>query len=336
MGKLTALDFYSGIGGFHAALNTVTDAQIVSAFDMNEHANSVYELNFGQRPCTTNILFLKKETVPHVDLWMLSPPCQPYSRKGLRLARDARSDSFLHLIELLVLLDEKPRYLIVENVLGFESSRVYELLMNALAECHYQVETHIVNPINHGYPYSRPRLFVLARMEPFLGNLAELMPKRDPRPLRDFIQDINPLEFLVSVDDLWKAGKHFDIVLPTDTRSCCITKAYGQYAKGGGSVLQTGSGERQTALEAYNELYKQKTEGQWYQCLENPLEELKLRYWTPREIANLHGFPSDYVMPDLTNKAWYRLLGNSLHVKLVADLLAYLLEARDSSHLQCR
>lgn len=48
---MRALEFYSGIGGLHwALLEAVPGAEVVSAFDINEVANDVYEHNFGCRP----------------------------------------------------------------------------------------------------------------------------------------------------------------------------------------------------------------------------------------------------------------------------------------------
>ena len=56
------------------------------------------------------------------------------------------------------------------------------------------------------------------------------------------------------------------------------------------------------------------------------LQQLHLRYFTPREVANLHSFPSTFSFPPhVTIKQQYALLGNSLSVAVVADLLTYLL-----------
>ncbi len=56
------------------------------------------------------------------------------------------------------------------------------------------------------------------------------------------------------------------------------------------------------------------------------LQQLHLRYFTPREVANLHSFPSSFSFPPhVTIKQQYALLGNSLSVAVVADLLTYLL-----------
>ncbi|CAF1524928.1 unnamed protein product, partial [Didymodactylos carnosus] len=70
----------------------------------------------------------------------------------------------------------------------------------------------------------------------------------------------------------------------------------------------------------------------WYQCKnDKQLEEtmksklkqfVQLRYFTPKEIANLHCFPVDYKFPQqITVKQCYQLLGNSLNVFVVALLI---------------
>ena len=63
-------------------------------------------------------------------LWLLSPSCQPYTvlnplAKG---AEDPRAKSFIRLMEEvlpeLVQMDKHPRYMLVENVAGFEVRRL--------------------------------------------------------------------------------------------------------------------------------------------------------------------------------------------------------------------
>lgn len=60
------------------------------------------------------------------DLWLLSPSCQPYTvlnplAKG---AEDPRAKSFIHLMEdvlpELAAMARQPKYMLVENVAGFE------------------------------------------------------------------------------------------------------------------------------------------------------------------------------------------------------------------------
>ena len=52
---------------------------------------------------------------------------------------------------------------------------------------------------------------------------------------------------------------------------------------------------------------------------------LRLRYFTPREVANLMGFPVEFGFPETTSiKQRYRTLGNSINVALVAQLMRLL------------
>ena len=120
---------------------------------------------------------------------------------------------------------------------------------------------------------------------------------------------------------LWKAGEVCDIVRPDSRQSCCFTKAYGHHVEGAGSFLQQAPavdivavGERFRAALAAGE-----TAGP---C---PLAEARLRYFSEHEVARLLGFPRRFRFPrEISRRQRYRLLGNSLSVTVVAELLRYL------------
>ena len=340
------LDFYSGIGGFHQALHELGMLfQIIGAFDMNENANKVYQQNFGISVSKKNIGHLVQHDIDGVaSMWLCSPPCQPYSRKGERKTNDARSDSFTKLLHLLRTLDMPPEFIMIENVLGLEKSEIFPLICSTFLDCGYTWQAFIVNPKNHGFPYSRPRLFILARrcsafakpeyntkIQDAPGDIIPIIPSKT---LDSFLDDGVPLEeYKVIENDLWKAGGFYDIVTPNDIRSCCITKSYGNFAKGGGSILSTcaTANEILDGQHCFQDLYHTHktvatTDGPWWKDLgECPLTKLNARYFTPREIARIHGFPESYkISMETLTKQWYKLLGNSLHVTMVKYLLEYL------------
>lgn len=61
------------------------------------------------------------------------------------------------------------------------------------------------------------------------------------------------------------------------------------------------------------------------QSIGDRMLQLGLRYFTPREVANLHAFPQTFSFPGhVTLKQRYACLGNSLSVEVVASLLEYL------------
>lgn len=61
------------------------------------------------------------------------------------------------------------------------------------------------------------------------------------------------------------------------------------------------------------------------------LQELNLRYFSSREVANLLGYPSTIQFPqDMTLHQKYRCLGNSLNVHVVSFLLQLLFKPSPS------
>jgi tRNA (cytosine38-C5)-methyltransferase len=125
-------------------------------------------------------------------------------------------------------------------------------------------------------------------------------------------------------------GKHawlLDIVGSNSTRSCCFTKAYGQYVEGTGSVFCPASPDVITSAFEQSRSY---VLGSCEQL--ELLRELGMRYFTPREVARLMCFPDqDFSLPgDITAKQSYRLLGNSVNVHVVA-LLILLMTTGDST-----
>ncbi|KAL6050121.1 C-5 cytosine-specific DNA methylase [Balamuthia mandrillaris] len=351
-----AVEFYSGIGGLHYALMEALGkerAEVVAAYDMNLVANKIYAHNLGLVPKTRNLesVTAKELDKYKADLFLLSPPCQPYTRQGCqRGSEDPRARSFLHLIGLLPRLASPPDYLLVENVVGFEASTTRTVLVEQLTACGYGYQEFHLSPTHFGIPNQRLRYFLVARRKeksfpevPPFAAFAEQAEKeeeekskeqeeiageetavlRPPRELStcgrvdDYMQqDIEGEEkyeaFKIPDELVLRKGMLFDIVTRESKRSCCFTKAYARFVEGTGSVIQLADPSMHgTAGDPSSLLH------------------LKLRYFTPREVANLHGFPREgFEFPaGVTLRQQYQVLGNSLNIGVVAELLRYLLSS---------
>ena len=175
---LRAVEFYCGVGGLHySLLRARPDAKVVAAFDINPNGNDVYEHNFGVRPSQKNIYGLPVASFDRLDagLWLLSPPCQPFTRQGHRKDKDdGRSQSFLRLLrEIVPKLRAPPSHVLVENVVGFETS---ETRADAIAVFHrlgYDTKEFMLTPRMFGVPYSRPRYFLLAKKKSATGGWSD-------------------------------------------------------------------------------------------------------------------------------------------------------------------
>merc|ERR1711860_401362 len=105
-------------------------------------------------------------------------------------------------------------------------------------------------------------------------------------------------------------------------------EGYGHFIEGAGSVVQTTTDVEN--VRRASQLKSRAVEcqrGEWWGPEEaKVVGNLGLRYFTPREVANLLCFPPQFAWPDdLSNIQLYRCLGNSLSVAVVARLLRLML-----------
>jgi len=130
MTSLRAIEFFSGMGAFSEA-SRGTDVSVIKAFDQNSNANLVFGHNFEMRPDPRNLESINTGDLPDADLWWLSPPCTPYTRRGNRKdIEDPRAKSLLNLLKILP--ERPPEYLLLENVIEFSGSRMYQMLQERL------------------------------------------------------------------------------------------------------------------------------------------------------------------------------------------------------------
>lgn len=88
--------------------------------------------------------------LPYADIWAMSPPCQPHTRNNVhnKDMNDPRSKSFLHLCSLIetLPLENLPFMIVLENVVGFESSQSFNIWSNALRKRDYFVGHFHLSP----------------------------------------------------------------------------------------------------------------------------------------------------------------------------------------------
>ncbi|KAJ4480347.1 S-adenosyl-L-methionine-dependent methyltransferase [Lentinula lateritia] len=130
---------------------------------------------------------------------------------------------------------------------------------------------------------------------------------------------------------LEKWGRLFDIAIPSSKRTCCFTRGYTHLVERSGSIIQMNP-----------ELNATQASGQ--QDAVSILHPLRLRYFTPSELLRIFHFylpssPNDdrngstltdkFFWPEsISTKTKYRLIGNSVNVHVVTELINFLYEDR--------
>jgi len=347
MPDLKVLELFSGIGGMHRAAELAArhlvdiNIEIVAAVDINTVSNCIYVHNHPNTPHlqkNINGLTVKQLTKLSPELVLMSPPCQPHTRQGKQLdTKDPRSSPLEHLMRVLPQV-ASVKYLLLENVYGFEKSQARELVISRLTDAGFEFQEFLLCPRQIGVPNSRLRYYLLAKREhhakwsfeksqEILENFNSLSVNlkemnnlnTSKRSLEEYLDDREELNEEVIVPDkvLAKHSRVLDIVRKDSMVSCCFTAGYTRYCEGTGSVLQ-GAGTVEDLDRVYRDLEEKGLE---------VLKELKLRYFSPNEVSKLLGFPDDFDFPnEVSMRQQYKALGNSLNVHVVAVLIYSLLK----------
>ncbi len=309
-GRLRVLELYCGIGGLAAALEPAADvAEVVAAVDVNQRALDVYRYNFPAHP----VLAAAVESIAaerwqswDADLWWMSPPCQPFTRRGRqRDLEDPRATNLLTVLERIA--EFRPRYVALENVPPFRGSRLHARLLRTLEGAGYSaVRETVLCPTELGIPNRRRRYYLVAGRTPLHPTLSP--EGRESQPLVPLAAklDREPSPSLDVAPDL--AGRYagaLDVVEPGDPGAvtACFTSAYGRSPVRSGSYLANGP-------------------------------RGSIRRFSPAEVLRLLGFPSRFRLAcgfppgdspgndDLPASVGWRLAGNSLSIAAVRAVLA--------------
>ena len=173
-------------------LRSEISADVVTSFDLNPTANEIYRHNFPNTAhLNRNIGGLSASELDRLepDLMHMSPPCQPFTRQGLRRDKDdRRTDSFFHLMLIISEMRSPPNYILMENVQGFETSHTRNEFTEMLQRVGYSYQEFLLSPNQFGVPNSRLRYYLLAKKKPlaFALRLAK-QPSSDAHVLLDFL-----------------------------------------------------------------------------------------------------------------------------------------------------
>jgi len=210
--------------------------------------------------------------------------------------------------------------------------------------------SYMLSPMDFGIPNERLRYYCLAKHKPLTfkcfgedGNYNNQILMHIPgsnlykSPIKKIGEFLDNSELVPSSCELpekfYKTfGYRFDLVASGWDHSTCFTKGYGKNFKGSGPilVLPTNSSTNdnnitinQTDINNHTNTYGKRV----FPLFTNEeLRNLNVRLFSPREIAGLLHFPQTFCFPsNKPTKQCYQLLGNSINVSIVSELLVYLL-----------
>ena len=317
--KFTFIDLFAGIGGFRIAMQSV-GGQCVFSSEWDASAKETYFDNYGEVPFGDITKPEIKALIPdQFDVLCAGFPCQPFSNAGLKKGiEDTRGTLFYHIAEIL--RDHQPKAVILENVKGLisnDNGKTIQTILRTITRMGYncnvpkkliengpitklktECSKMVLSAKDYGVPQNRPRIFiVLWRNNINITNFNYPLPDNSKTKLSDILEKNVSSSFTIS-DKLWEGHQR-------------RKKEHKKKGNGFGYCLFNEYSEYTSTLS--RRYYKDGSEILIEQLGKNP------RKLTPREAANLQGFPSNFKIPNSKIKA-YQQFGNSVAVPVVKRL----------------
>ena len=169
MAKFKYIDLFSGIGGFHIAMDQL-GGECVFSSEIDESAINTYKLNFNS-DSKNDIREVDPNSLPDYDVMCAGFPCQSFSKAGKQqgFKDETKGTLFFEIERLLkyrVESNNPVRYFILENVsnlVSHDNGRTWGIIKKHLKKLGYALSENpiIVSPHQLGVPQLRSRVFIL-------------------------------------------------------------------------------------------------------------------------------------------------------------------------------
>ena len=164
MEKFKFIDLFSGIGGFHQAMENL-GGECVFASEIDTYAIESYNENYGM-DSGINIRDIEAKDIPQHDVLCAGFPCQAFSKAGFQMGFEDKTKGTLFFEIVRILKEHQTPYIILENVRNLAShddGKTWQVIRDTLKDLGYIItETPvIISPHQLGIPQLRERVVIL-------------------------------------------------------------------------------------------------------------------------------------------------------------------------------
>jgi DNA (cytosine-5)-methyltransferase 1 len=189
--RLTFIDLFAGIGGFHhAAMKVFPSAECVLAVEWDKDCQKIYSATFPEanlRGDIREVLSIPRGSerleasaeeirdfnlVPEHDVLFAGFPCQPFSKGGAQKGMSEQTQGTLFHEIMRIVEARRPPLVILENVanlVGHDEGRTWDTIIESLRAANYAVDRepllispHEIKKARGGAPQNRPRVYIVA------------------------------------------------------------------------------------------------------------------------------------------------------------------------------
>ena len=248
--------------------------------------------------------------LPPIDIYVAGIPCQSWSglntnRQGFNVREGTLFFEALKVIKFL-----RPKYFILENVMGLlthNKGESYKLIQKHLGELdNYNIQYKVFNTLDFGIPQNRNRIYIIGERGDMNPTTKYLYVKEIPmKPLRELI----------------------NINLPPQREKCLIPRREKclEYAKEHYNINEADDwivtiGASFSFTRARQNICPCITTSSNYYYITS-----QQRFLTCDELLRLQGFPSDYKLVTKSKSKCHRQIGNAMSVNVLTQIFRALL-----------
>ena len=294
------VDLFAGIGGIRRGVeNAIGKKKVKCVFtsEWDKFAAKSYMLNYPGEKVHGDITQINEKDIPNHDILLAGFPCQPFSQAGLKKGfDDTRGTLFFDIKRILS--HKQPSVVLLENVKRLRSHNKGETLKIIIKELnsigYNNLYIDVLSARNFGLPQNRERIYIVGFLDDKI-NFSFPNPKSNKQTKVGDILESNVDDKYTISDKLWEGHKR-------------RKKENREKGKGFGYGIVDENSEYTNTISA--RYYKDGSEILIAQKDKNP------RKLSPREAANLQGFPRTYKI-GVSDVQAYKQFGNSVAVPVI-------------------
>lgn len=321
--EFTFIDLFAGVGGFRIPMQW-QGGKCVFSSEINKHAQSVYEANYGEYPFG-DITKIPSEIIPDHQILCAGFPCQPFSISGkMKGFEDTRGTLIYEVFRIMNA--KKPKIVLLENVkqlVYHDKGKTLRTILENISQLGYSYSWKVLNASDFGVPQNRERIIIVASNSGKIFDFTKIQ-IRPRKIIRDVMEmDESKYELLKEPCTLLES--------PTLQPSGLIFVGY-RNKKIRKAGVRPGTENLSRVHKQPNRIYSvdgihpalpsQESSGRFFVY---DSKKGIVRKLTINECYRLMGFPENFIK-DPTPGEEYRQIGNAVCIPMVEEIIKQIKE----------
>jgi DNA (cytosine-5)-methyltransferase 1 len=305
------IDLFAGIGGIRLGFESA-GFKTVFANDFEPKCKDTYDLNFkDSKLVVEDIRMIGIDDLPEFDFLLGGFPCQAFSVAGYRQGfgdKKGRGNLFFDIARILEA--RKPEGFLLENVKNLKShdgGRTYGIIEKTLKRLGYFIKANVLNSMEYGnIPQNRERIYIVGfRNKEYSDRFSFPDQVNLTTKVLDLLEKKVPEKYYYNGKPLFEKLKN-------------LVKEDGVYQWRRKYVRENKKGVCPTLTANMG------TGGHNVPIIK---DKRGIRKLTPVECIRMQGFPKSYRLPEISDSALYKQIGNSVSVPVVEAIGKQMMKA---------